>query len=42
MESNIIPGKLLFVLFLINLVKETLSDLIVKSPNQLAEQFKGK
>jgi len=41
MDSKIFPGKLIFVLFLINLVKETLSDLIVKSPLQLADKFKG-
>lgn len=41
MESKILPGKFLFFLILINLVKDTLSDLLVKSPNQLADLFKG-
>lgn len=42
MESKITPRIFLFALFLINLVKEALSDIVVKSPHQLAEQFKGK
>lgn len=41
MENKILSGKIFFVMFLINLIKQTLSDIIVKSPNQLAEQFKG-
>ena len=41
MESKKLPGKVFFVLFLINLIKEYLSDIIVKSPHQLAVQFSG-
>jgi hypothetical protein len=41
MESKKLPGKIFFVIFLINLIKEYLSDIIVKSPHQLAVQFTG-
>jgi len=41
MESKVLPAKILFFVFILNLMTKTLADILIKSPNQLAEKFKG-
>jgi hypothetical protein len=35
-------GKIIIFIFLINFITNSIADIIIKSPNQLAEKFKGK
>jgi len=42
MESKKFPGKIAFIILIINLLAKSLADIIIKSPNQFAELFNGK